>query len=89
MPRCRQPASCSCPLSFSKILGCLPAGYLSVAHYLVLNKAGGLEAKRAALASGFCPPDLEGGRFWLHVGDGLSDLPGWLAGWLAGSRVGS
>lgn len=33
-------------------------GYLSVAHYLVLNKAGGLEAKRAALASGFCPPEL-------------------------------
>ncbi|PRW58633.1 Cell division cycle-associated 7 [Chlorella sorokiniana] len=33
-------------------------GYLSVAHYLVLNKAGGLAAKRAALATGFCPPDL-------------------------------
>ncbi|KAI3433932.1 hypothetical protein D9Q98_003734 [Chlorella vulgaris] len=33
-------------------------GYLSVAHYLVLNKAGGLAAKRAALDSGFCPPSL-------------------------------
>jgi hypothetical protein len=39
-----------------------PSGYLSVAHYLVLNKAAGLAAKRAALASGFCPPDLAGER---------------------------
>ncbi|PSC68566.1 Cell division cycle-associated 7 [Micractinium conductrix] len=34
-------------------------GYLSGAHYLVLNKAGGLAAKRAALASGLCPEELE------------------------------
>ncbi|KAL4437182.1 hypothetical protein ABPG75_004321 [Micractinium tetrahymenae] len=33
-------------------------GYLSAAHYLVLTFASGLEAKRAALASGFCPPEL-------------------------------
>lgn len=33
-------------------------GYLSAAHYLVLTFAAGLEAKRAALASGFCPPEL-------------------------------
>ncbi|KAL4423503.1 hypothetical protein ABPG77_003636 [Micractinium sp. CCAP 211/92] len=33
-------------------------GYLSAAHYLVLTFASGLEAKRAALASGFCPEEL-------------------------------
>lgn len=40
---------------------CPPAGYLSAAHYLVLTFASGLEAKRAALASGFCPEELAGG----------------------------
>lgn len=39
---------------------CHTAGYLSAAHYLVLTFAAGLEAKRAALASGFCPPELAG-----------------------------
>eukprot|EP00887_Chlorella_sp_A99_P007160 scaffold2.g7160.t1 len=34
-------------------------GYASVAHYLVLNKLGSAAAKRAALETGFCPPDLE------------------------------
>lgn len=38
----------------------LHAGYLSVAHYLVLNKLGSTAAKRAALESGFCPEDLQG-----------------------------
>ena len=54
---------------------CPPAGYLSVAHYLVLNKAGGLRAKRAALESGFCPPDLAG-ELWLgwYVGVGVCNL---------------
>lgn len=39
-------------------------GYLSVAHYLVLNKLGSTAAKRAALKSGFCPSDLEGEGSW-------------------------
>lgn len=42
-------------------MAALSAGYLSAAHYLVLTFASGLEAKRAALASGFCPPQLAGG----------------------------
>jgi hypothetical protein len=37
-----------------------------VAHYLVLNKVGGLEAKRAALDCGMCPPELEGESLAQH-----------------------
>lgn len=33
----------------------LSAGYLSVAHQLVLEKVVGVEAMKAALASGMCP----------------------------------
>lgn len=59
---------------------CPPAGYLSVAHYLVLNKAGGLRAKRAALESGFCPPDLAGELWWgWYVGVGVCNLLLWKA----------
>ena len=43
-----------------------PAGFMSVAHYLVLNKVGGLEAKRVALDCGMCPPELEGESLAQH-----------------------
>lgn len=45
-----------------------------MAHYLVLNKAGGLAAKRAALATGFCPPDLAGGSVRLESWEGSAWL---------------
>jgi hypothetical protein len=36
-----------------------PAGYTSVAHYLVLNNLSD-NAKPAALERGLCPPELAG-----------------------------
>lgn len=38
-----------------------PAGYKSVAHYLVLNNLSD-EAKPVALERGLCPPELAGGQ---------------------------
>lgn len=65
-PRVRsKPATASlCNASTSspslRPLPCSPAGYLSCAHFLVLNNLSE-EAKPVALERGLCPPELAGG----------------------------
>lgn len=51
---------CAHPGPWPLALPCRCAGFRSVAHYQVLTKVAGREAKRAALATGWCPPDLTG-----------------------------